>query len=63
MKALVSALALLSFVGASTLPVVAEAATKTTQGVHKVKKTKKTAKKKTAKKMAHKKAAKRATVA
>ena len=61
MKALVSALALLSFVGASTLPVVAHAATKTEQGMTK-KKHKKVAKKAHAKKTAHKKA-KRATVA
>ena len=62
MKALVSALALLSFVGASTLPVVASAATKTEQGMHKAKK-KKMAKKVHAKKTAHKKTMKRATVA
>jgi hypothetical protein len=51
MKALITAFALLSFVAASTIPVVAKAQTQSEQTMPK----KKTVKKKSSKKVAHKK--------
>ena len=58
MKALITAFALLSFVAASTIPVVAQAQTQTTEQAPA--KSKKVTHKKATKKVAHKKATKKA---
>ena len=60
MKALITALALLSFVGASTLPLASSAQAQTTDQTHKVTK-KKTSKKHVAKKSTKKHVAKHKT--